>query len=619
MALLVLRDLCLHFAGPAILDHADLTIQKGDRIGLVGRNGMGKSTLLQVIQGDISVDKGTIELQKGAVVASLQQNVPTDMQGRVYDIVAGGLRDIGDLLIAYHHASLATEPEALDRLHHIQHQLEAKGGWQHSQEIAKVISRLDLDEDAEFAGLSGGWKRRVLLARALVSSPDILLLDEPTNHLDIESITWLEKALQDYRGTIIFVTHDRAFLQKLATRIVELDRGIITDWPGDYAKYLERKAHALATEEKQNALFDKKLAQEETWIRQGIKARRTRNEGRVRALKQLRLERNARRDVQGKANIQLQTAEKSGKEVIVAEHISCERGGKRIINDFSTTVMRGDKIGLIGPNGCGKTTLLKCLLKQLPLSSGKVSLGTNLQIAFFDQLRSQLEDDKTIEENVGQGSDTITINGKSKHVIGYLQDFLFSPERSRSTVRTLSGGERNRVLLAKLFAQPANLLILDEPTNDLDIETLELLESLIVEFTGTVLVVSHDREFLNNVVSSIIAFRHDGQFDEYVGGYEDYLRQAPQSKPAPSKAKAVKKEKPKSQTKKLSYNEQRELDALPQKIERLENQLEEYQSQLANPAFYQQPAEEITRVTDALKVVEAELEQAYQRWESLDS
>ncbi len=621
MALLRLQDIHLSYGLPPLLDGVDFTLERGERVALVGRNGEGKSTLLKIIAGEIRPDDGEIYLQQGAKIARLEQEVPREIDGNVYDVVAAGLGDLGGVIARYHHVTQHLDADgAMDEMTGLQQQIEAADGWRFEQRIATTISRLQLPADADVATLSGGLKRRVLLARALVGEPDILLLDEPSNHLDVESIEWLENFLLGAGLTLVFVTHDRAFLRRLATRIVEIDRGRITSWPGDYDAYLRGKAAALAAEEKQQAEFDKKLAQEEAWIRQGIKARRTRNEGRVRALKKMREERAQRRGRVGNARIQANVADASGKIVIEAENIAFEYDGKPIVRDFSTTILRGDKIGILGPNGVGKSTLISLLLGRLPPQQGRIKLGTNLEVAYFDQLRESLNPEQTAQENVAGGSDRIVVNGQPKHVISYLQDFLFSPERARAPITKLSGGEKNRLLLAKLFARPANLLVLDEPTNDLDVETLELLEELLVEFDGTVLLVSHDREFLDNVVTSTLVFEGDGVVNEYVGGYRDWLRQRPEpEKPAASKAPEKPKEKPRQQKKKLGYNEQRELEALPQRIETLEQQLETLHARLADPDFYRDHADEVAAVTAEQEKVEAELERAYARWEELEA
>ena len=620
MALLNLNNIHLSYGLPPLLDGVDFALERGERVALVGRNGEGKSTLLKIIAGEIQPDDGEIYLQQGVRIARLEQEVPRDIDGSVYDVVAAGLGDLGEIIARYHHVTQALDaPGAMDEMSRLQQKIEAADGWSVEQRIATTLSRLQLPPDAAVASLSGGLKRRVLLARALVSDPDILLLDEPSNHLDVESIEWLENFLLSSGLTLVFVTHDRAFLRKLATRIVEIDRGRVTSWPGDYEAYLKGKAAALEAEEKQQAEFDRKLAQEEVWIRQGIKARRTRNEGRVRALQKMREERAARRQRIGKANIQANTADRSGKIVIEAEGISWRYDDRWIIRDFSTTIMRGDKIGILGPNGVGKSTLLNLLLGKLKPQTGRVRIGTNLEVAYFDQLRESLDPAQTAQENVGGGSDRIVINGQPKHIISYLQDFLFSPERARAPITKLSGGEKNRLLLAKLFARPANMLVLDEPTNDLDVETLELLEELLVDFDGTVLLVSHDREFLDNVVTSTLVFEGDGVVNEYVGGYKDWLRQRPEPVPVETKRTVEKsREKKRPEKKKLSYNEQRELESLPKKIEELEQRLEAIHAKLAEPDFYRDHADEVAAVTAEQEEVEQALEQAYARWELLE-
>ncbi|MEJ1436220.1 MAG: ATP-binding cassette domain-containing protein [Candidatus Sedimenticola sp. (ex Thyasira tokunagai)] len=629
MALLTLRNLQLGFGGPLLLDGVNLSIERGERICLLGRNGAGKSTLMKLIAGELQADDGEFSLQQSARVTRLTQEVPEGLVGSVFDVVAGGLGGLGDLVRNYHHVSvqLATDysDELLEQLSRVQHDLEAADGWQSEQRVETVISRLSLDPDIEFQALSGGLKRRVLLARALVQGPDLLLLDEPTNHLDIESIDWLEEFLLGYDGTLLFVTHDRMFLRKLATRILELDRGQITDWPGDYENFLRRKAEMLNAEEKANARFDKKLAQEEVWIRQGIKARRTRNEGRVRALKAMREERGSRREQSGTVNMALQGAERSGKLVVEVEGLTYAWDNEPVVKDLTTTILRGDRIGIIGPNGAGKTTLLNLLLGKLEPDSGKVKQGTKLAVAYFDQLRAVLDEEKTVQDNVAGGSDQVEINGHSKHVISYLQDFLFAPDRVRQPVKALSGGERNRLLLARLFAKPANVLVMDEPTNDLDVETLELLEELLLNYQGTLLLVSHDRAFLNNVVTSTLVFEGDGCINEYVGGYDDWLWQ----RQAAEKSKAEKKAAPKVankpvgeaavKAKKLSYKDQRELDALPKRLEELEANIDQLQAAMSDPTFYQQSAEEMAKANEQLQSLEMELAGAYERWEALEA
>jgi ATP-binding cassette subfamily F protein uup len=627
MALLSLKQITVSFGGPNLLNQVDFQLDRGERVCLVGRNGAGKSTLMKLIAGEIKEDGGEI-IGRDLKIARLEQEVPAGTDGSVFDVVAKGLGDIAPLLIDYHHVIHQLETDSseavLAQLEKAQHKLEAADGWSIEQRVEAVISRLSLDPDAEFSALSGGMKRRVLLAQALVTEPDILLLDEPTNHLDISSITWLEEFLKSYGGTVLFITHDRTFLQALATRIVQLDRGNLTSYPGDYANFLIRREEKLAEEETQNALFDKKLAQEEVWIRQGIKARRTRNEGRVRALEQLRRERSQRREKVGNVKMQLQDAERSGKLVLEAEDISQSYDGRVLFKDFTTVIQRGDRIGVIGKNGCGKSTLLSILLGRAEPESGHVKLGTNLEVAYFDQLRSQLDEEVSVVDNVGQGADHVEINGNQKHIIGYLQDFLFTPERARTPVKALSGGERNRLLLAKLFTQPANLLVLDEPTNDLDAETLDLLEDLLMNYQGTLLLVSHDRAFLNNVSTSTIVFDDDGEVREYVGGYDDWLRQRALDKQAEfqkkSTASKVTKTNISSAKKKsnLTYQEQLDLDALPKKIEQLEEQQDALHTVISGPEFYQQDAEKVAATQDELAALTKELEGAYERWEILE-
>ncbi len=622
MALLRLQNIHLSYGMPPLLDGVEFTLERGERVALVGRNGEGKSTLMKIIAGEITADDGDIFLQQGTKIARLEQEVPREIEGSVYDVVAAGLGDLGATIAAYHHVTMALEaPGAMEEMSRLQQQIEEVDGWSMEQRVTATISRLQLPADTAVASLSGGLKRRVLLARALVGDPDILLLDEPSNHLDVASIEWLESFLLGAGLTLVFITHDRAFLRKLATRIVEIDRGKLSSWPGNYDAYIKGKAAAMDAEEKQQAVFDKKLAQEEVWIRQGIKARRTRNEGRVRALQKMRQERAERRSRVGKANIQANAAERSGKIVIEAENISFEYDGKPIVRDFSTTIMRGDKIGILGPNGVGKSTLINLLLGKLQPQRGQIKIGTNLEIAYFDQLRESLNPNQTAQENVGGGSDRIIVNGQPKHIISYLQDFLFSPERARAPITKLSGGEKNRLLLAKLFARPANMLVLDEPTNDLDVETLELLEELLVNFDGTVLLVSHDREFLDNVVTSTLVFEGNGVINEYVGGYQDWLRQRPEvAKASQGKAEKLKPaDKPKSVKKKLSYKDQRELESLPKKIEELETKLAQLQEKLADPDFYRDNADEVASVTAEQDSLEQALEAAFQRWETLEA
>jgi ATP-binding cassette subfamily F protein uup len=600
MALIGLQDVSLGFGGPRLFDGINLQIEQGERVGLLGRNGAGKSTLLKLVNGDFSPHGGAVSRQLNLRSAYLPQEVPVDVTGEVFDIVAGGLE----------------MPPAHDEHH-----------WKGQLQVEQVISRMVLDEKARFETLSAGMKRRVMLARGLVRDPELLLLDEPTNHLDIVSIDWLEGFLKRWGGTLLFVTHDRVFLQKLTTRIIELDRGQLFDWNCSYTIFLERREAMLSAEAEQNVLFDKKLAQEEAWIRKGIEARRTRNEGRVRALKRLREQRQERRERPGKVKMQIQAEKRSGKLVIEAENVSYAFGDTPIVSDFTTTIQRGDKVGIIGPNGSGKTTLLRLLVGELSPQSGSVEYGTNLQISYFDQLRAQLDENKSVLDNVGQGRDSITVNGKVRNINAYLEDFLFTKDRISAPITALSGGERNRLLLARLLAQPANLLVLDEPTNDLDVETLEILEDLLLDYDGTLLMVSHDRAFLNNIVTSTMALDGGGQVIETVGGYDDWQKQnesAAKPEPKPRKP-TVSEAQSESTSKKLSYKEKRilesqkkELAELPQRIEKLEADIHALTVEMAAPAFYQQDSAEITRVVNQLKDMQDELTQAYHRWEELE-
>lgn len=629
MALIKFDDVSLAFGHVALLDKVSWQIDPGERVCLVGRNGTGKSTLMQILRGAVTPDDGSVWLQKNLRIAYLAQEVPEDQSQSVFDVITGGLEGVGALLAEYHHVALSlaedASPAVLEHFAELQSKLEAEDGWRLEQKVEDVISRLELPADKLLSELSGGLKRRVMLARALVTDPDVLLLDEPTNHLDLAGIQWLEEFLLGWNGSVLFITHDRAFLQRLATRIVELDRGNLTSWPGNYKNYLIKKEEALAIEADHSAKFDKRLAQEEVWIRQGIKARRTRNEGRVRALQAMRREYSDRRKVQGKVSLQLETAERSGKLVVEVENASVGYDDTTIIRDFSTRIQRGDRIGIIGPNGAGKTTLLKLLLGELQPTEGSVQLGTKLEIAYFDQQRAVLELDKTVMDNLNFGSDMVTVNGREKHVISYLQDFLFPPERVRSPVSSLSGGERNRLLLARLFTQPANLLVMDEPTNDLDVETLELLEELLSEYKGTLLLVSHDRAFLDNVVTRTLVFEGQGTVNDYVGGYDDWLRQRQQpgakavSKPAAKKSNNDEKPAPAEKTKKLSYKAQRELDGLPAKLEALETEQSDLQAKIGEPEFYQQDKDDVAKTLARLERVGNELEQCFARWETLEA
>jgi len=617
-----LQDVRLAFGGPELLDGVTLHIERGERVCLVGRNGAGKSTLMRIITGEISPDSGTVIREQGVRIASLEQEVPQDLSGTVFESVSAGLGGIVDLLPVYHELSnrLSRADKTVQlvaALERIQHRIESAGGWQIQQRVETVLSRLHLDPGAVAGELSGGYKRRVLLARALVNEPDLLLLDEPTNHLDIDSIGWLEEFLHEFRGALLFITHDRKFISNLATRIVELDRGRVTDWPGDYKTYVSRRQAELDSEAVHDALFDKKLAQEEAWIRQGIKARRIRNEGRVRALRELRNERLRRRELDGPAAMRLNEAARSGRLVIEAKGVGHSYEGAPLIKDFSTVIMRGDKIGIIGPNGAGKTTLLQILLGSLKPDRGSVRLGTRLEVAYFDQHRAQLDDQKSVRDNVGDGGETVTVNGTTRHIIGYLQDFLFPPERARSPVKVLSGGERNRALLAKLFTKPSNVLVLDEPTNDLDADTLDLLEEMLMEYEGTVLLVSHDREFLNNIVTSTIVFEGEGRIEEHVGGYDDWLRQR---RPAPLEPKKMQKPRPqRERPRTLTFKENRELEALPALIESLESERDSLHKTLGDPDFYKREGQRIPELKRRIGEIEGEIADAYEQWEVLDA
>lgn len=623
MAILSLQNIKIAFGGPELIDGVTLNMEAGERVCLVGRNGAGKSTLVRIIGGEILPDAGEVIYSQGLRIASLPQQVPNDLSGPVFDVVSEGLGKIVGLISEYHLISHSLSSDhnegALSKLERLQHEIESEGGWHSEQRVETVLSKLKLDADASVAELSGGQKRRVLLARALVSEPDLLLLDEPTNHLDIESITWLEEFFSAYKGTILFITHDRRFLQSLATRIIELDRGKITDWPGDYSTYLKRKQALLDAETTHNALFDKRLAQEEAWVRQGIKARRTRNEGRVRELKEMRQKRRMRRELSGSANMNFNEAERSGKLVLEAKGISCTFDGRKLIDNFSTVIMRGDKIGIIGPNGSGKTTLINILLGTMVQHEGSVRMGTKLEVAYFDQHRAQLDDEKSVMENVADG-EYVTVNGIKKHVIGYLQDFLFPPDRAGMSVKVLSGGERNRLLLARLFTRPSNVIVMDEPTNDLDIDTLELLEEMLMEYKGTVLLVSHDREFLNNIVTSTIVCEGGGRIGEYVGGYDDWLRQrvpgaVNQRVKEPGKKKPrQKKEGPR----KLTFKETREIEALPGMIESMEAEHAVFYRKFADPEFYRGDSVRVAEAKSKIEKLEKDIADAYERWALLE-
>jgi ABC transport system ATP-binding/permease protein len=628
MAQIWIHDVSLSLGGPLLLDGATLPIEPGERIGLLGRNGAGKSTLLKMLHGDIPPDSGEVVKSAETRVALLPQDVPDDLPGTVYDIVASGGQENLELLRQYHSLAgqLAHGGDAalLKKLERVQHRLETSGAWHFHQLVDTVIGWTSLDGDAEFRLLSAGLKRRVFLARALAHDPDLLLLDEPTNHLDIGAILWLEEFLLRFNKTLVFVTHDRAFLQRMATRIVEIDRGRLLSFDCDYNTYLERRQALLDAEEKVWQDFDKKLAKEEVWIRQGIKARRTRNEGRVRALEQLRLERELRRERMGNAQIAIMEADRSGRLVVDAENISFSFGEKKILETFSTTIIRKDKIGILGPNGSGKTTLLKILLGELKPQKGRLRLGAGLKIAYFDQLRAQLDEERSLRDSIADGGDNVFVGGASRHVVGYLQDFLFSPDQIQAPVRLLSGGERNRLLLAKLFSVPSNVLVLDEPTNDLDTETLSLLEERLLTYTGTILLVSHDRAFLNNVVTSTLVFDSDGRLREYVGGYDDWLRQRPEQS-TPQELKTVKKEaksareRPPQTKRKPSFKELRELESLPQRIEALEKEQTDIIATLNSPEFYAGGDSAKVNSTNArLEALQLELDEAYARWQQLD-
>ena len=627
MAYITLRDVQLAFGGPALLDGANFVLERGERVCLIGRNGEGKSTLLKLIEGSLLPDRGEVSIQNGLTVSMLAQDVPMD-SGKVADIVADGAGEAAIVLKAYHEASDACvlgNMDACDRMGHLQHKLDQLDGWALENKVNTILGKMALDPNADLADLSGGRKRRVLLARALLTQPDILLLDEPTNHLDVESIEWLEKFLLEQNNlTLLFISHDRSFVDRLATRIVELDRGVLRSYEGNYSRYLDLKAQQLEAEEKQNALFEKKLAEEEAWIRQGIKARRTRNEGRVRALKALREESKARRFQQGKVNMGVQDAQRSGKLVFDIEHLSVSYDSKPLILDFSAVVLRGDRIGLVGDNGVGKTTLIKAILGEIP-HQGTVKTGTQLEVAYFDQLRNQLELEKSVMANVSEGSDFVDVNGQRRHIYSYLQDFLFSPERSRTPVKALSGGERNRVLLAKLLLKPSNLIVMDEPTNDLDMVTLELLEEMLADYKGTLLLISHDRAFMDNVVTSTWVFDGKGGIAEYVGGYQDYLLQRPDEKVVDQKAD-VKKAQAKAEANaaqpkkvKLSFKDQRELEQLPVEIEKLEAEQSTLSDELADGSWFIKDASAATQASQRLAEIEEQLLEKLERWDQLEN
>ena len=630
MAYITLRDVHLAFGGPALLDGANFNLERGERVCLIGRNGEGKSTLLKLIEGSLLPDTGEVSIQNGLTVSMLAQDVPMD-SGKVADIVADGAGEAATVLKDYHEASDACvlgDMEACDRMGMLQHKLDQLDGWALENKVNTILGKMGLDPNADLADLSGGRKRRVLLARALLTPPAVLLLDEPTNHLDVESIEWLEKFLLDQNNlTLLFISHDRSFVDSIATRIVELDRGVLRGYEGNYSRYLDLKAQQMEAEEKQNALFDKKLAEEEAWIRQGIKARRTRNEGRVRALKALREESKARRSQQGKVSMATQEANRSGKLVFEIEHLRVSYNEQPLIKDFSAIVLRGDRIGLVGDNGVGKTTLIKAILGEIE-HGGSVKTGTQLEIAYFDQLRNALDLEKTVMANVSEGSDFVDVNGNRRHIYSYLQDFLFSPERARTPVKALSGGERNRILLAKLLLKPSNLIVMDEPTNDLDMVTLELLEEMLSEYKGTLLLISHDRAFMDNVVTSTWVFDGKGNIDEYIGGYQDYLEQRPDQKVVDQKSD-VKKAQAKAEAAaaaasapkkvKLSYKDQRELEQLPAEIEKLEKEQAELSTKLADGSWFVSNADAATKASQRLAEIEELLLEKLERWDELEN
>ncbi|AKU54983.1 ABC transporter ATP-binding protein [Vibrio parahaemolyticus] len=634
MALLTIHNAQLAFGDHPLLDRAEFALQENERVCLVGRNGAGKSTLMKVLAGDILLDDGKIQITQDVVVSRLEQDPPRNQEGTVYEYVSGGLAEIGEQLKIYHDLLdlVAQNPSEknINRLAKTQEQLDHSNAWRFDDRVKNVLSALKLSPDTLLRDLSGGWQRKAALARALVCDPDVLLLDEPTNHLDVTTIEWLENFLKDFKGSIIFISHDRAFIKSMATRIVDLDRGQLSSFPGDYDNYLLEKEEMLRVEEMQNAEFDKKLAQEEVWIRQGIKARRTRNEGRVRALKKLREERRDRREVQGKVNLNIDDASRSGKIVFEGENVSFAYDGKQIVDNFSFNIMRGDRIALIGPNGCGKSTVLKLLLGQIEAQSGRLHCGTKLEVAYFDQYREILDPEKTVIDNLADGKQEVMVGGRQRHALSYLQDFLFAPKRARTPVKALSGGEKNRLLLARILLKPNNLLILDEPTNDLDIETLELLEEMLANYQGTLLLVSHDREFVDNTVTTSWIFEGDGVIEEFVGGYHDAKQQRDQALAVRfSTEKPAKKEKvveetpkttqPKNNSKKLSYKLQRELEALPAKLEQLESDIETLQEQVNDPEFFAKPVEQTQPVLEQLAALEQELEIAFERWEELEA
>ena len=630
MPLLRLENISHAYGHVPLLSHVDFQVDAGERVCLVGRNGAGKTTLFRVINGSLVPDEGAVWRMDTLRVAHLEQEVPPDTEQTVFQVVAAGIGELGELLVQYHnlthHAELANR-DSLRQLAHLQARIDTLGGWNVNQKVATVLTRLNLPEDKRLVDCSGGTRRQVMLARALVSEPDLLLLDEPTNHLDINAITWLENYLLSYNGAVMFITHDRTFVRRLATRIVDLDRGKLTSFPGNFDRYLQKKDELLDIEERAGGKFDKKLAEEEAWIRRGVKARRTRNEGRVRALEALRKEKAERLSAQGKARFNIDAGAMSGRLVVDVRRVSFRYGENTVIRDLTTRILRGDRVGIIGPNGSGKSTLLKLILGELEPSSGEVVLGTRLQLAYFDQHRRMLDVEKTVRENMSD-SEQVTVRGRSRHVIGYLKDFLFPPQRIDSPVKALSGGERNRLLLAKIFAQSANLIVLDEPTNDLDVDTLELLEELLSEYEGTLLLVSHDRTFLDNVVTSTLVYEGDGKFNEYAGGYEDWERYQRQIADAPAAAEPRKPALARSaaaelkrgdKARKLTYKEQRELESLPGKIEALEAEQAELHKRTASADFYRQASAEITATLERIEAVKLDLESCYERWQTLES
>jgi ATP-binding cassette subfamily F protein uup len=641
MVLVRLKGACLAFGNQVLLNKVDLDINAGERVCVLGRNGEGKSTLLKILNKQIKPDEGLVQHSDTVKIAALQQELPVTDPQTVYEVVASGLGELGTTISEYHEEILKGEHVDLVRLERLQHVIEAHDGWLWQQKVDSILDRLDLPGDAPFDSMSGGWQRRVMLAQALVSEPDLLILDEPTNHMDIATIRWLEEQLLQFKGTLLFISHDRAFVQSLSTRIIELDRGSIYSWKGTYQGFLEHQEHRLAAEEVQNALFDKRLAEEEVWIRQGVKARRTRNEGRVERLKEMRNQRSQRRERQGNVSLSMNSADSSGKNVFELENVSFGfdiEGNQRkeIVRDFTSVVMRGDRIGLVGPNGAGKSTVMKLLLEQIKPEAGTIKVGTKLDVAYFDQTRSLLDLEKSVAENVGDGKDEVEVDGRSRHILGYLGDFLFEPARARTPVKSLSGGERNRVLLAKLFLKPCNLLIMDEPTNDLDVETLELLEEKLVEYDATLLLVSHDRAFLDNVVTQLWVFDGQGNIDEQVGGYSDWeirdkelkaqfdatVKAGAKKAKAPSQAKTQKAApvvaEPKAPAKKLSYKLQRELDELPKKIETLEAKQSEVGAETGSSDFYQKDNDYVTAKLAELQAIEEQLEALEERWLELE-